>query len=59
MKLANINNYRVLRLYQPDVLCDKVDWKTEISDFLTDVNKTVHYVSSNPNKYKNFLNDHI
>ena len=57
IKCALENNSHVIRIYQPDIWYDSIDWKTEIQ---TKINEILHneiasiYFISNSNIYKDF-----
>jgi hypothetical protein len=56
MKTALANGISVLRIYQPDIWSDKIDWKKCINDNLyTRTTPTVIATASDPEIY----NDHV
>lgn len=51
MKLARENGYSILRIYQPDIFSNKLDWKTYLSKLIK-VNKPSIVYLSLKDKYK-------
>ena len=52
MKMALENGYSVLRIYQPDIFMDNLDWRQEILDNMYLKNTpNVTYISSIPGMY--------
>jgi very-short-patch-repair endonuclease len=57
MKTALSKGISVLRIYQPDIWSDKIDWKTCINENLyTRTTPLVTTVASNPEIYSNHIN---
>jgi len=66
MAMANRNGYSIIRIYQPDVYYDRIDWTAKIILAIRDIirNKPVldigrslpsYFISSDPSKYDHFL----
>ncbi len=59
MKCANDNGYSIIRIYQKDVLKDKINWIQILQESIQDiVSKNIiqnHFIAFDENKYKDFI----
>ncbi len=62
-KIANENNYSMIRIYQPDVLNNNIDCNDKLDEY---INKIIErggvyncYISKNKNTYLNYIEDDI
>lgn len=50
--IAKKNNISMIRIYQPDIMYNKIDWKLEVLKYLIKSDKfTINYIASNPSIY--------
>ena len=55
MQCALDNGYKVIRIYQPDVFSNEIDWETGLLEAINDI-KDKYYLASNPDIYDNLIN---
>ncbi len=59
MKCANDNGYSIIRIYQRDVLNDKIEWVQILQESIQEIiSKNIienHFIAFDENKYKDFI----
>lgn len=54
MKQALDKEYKIIRIFQEDILYNKINWKELLEEAILDNNKNIIYISKNNDLYEKY-----